>query len=102
VALVGSTWERPPKRVSVVALREDGRLVAWPVDGAPGEPTAAAPWDFGTGWQQLEMVDGQWGNRGPELLLIDREGGLWQRRAHEESERPSAKDWLERVEPAVR
>ncbi len=102
VALVGSSWENAPKRVSVVALRDGGSLVAWSLSGAPGEPTAAAPWDLGTGWQQLEMADGQWGNRGPELLLVDREGRLWQRRALADSERPSSKDWLERVEPAKR
>ena len=74
VALVGSTWEKAPRHVHVVALRDAGSLVAWPLKGAPGDPTAAAPWDLGTGWQQLEMADGQWGNRGPELLLADREG----------------------------
>ncbi|MBC7437921.1 MAG: hypothetical protein H7332_17855 [Bdellovibrionales bacterium] len=102
VALVGSTWESAPRRVNVVALRDGGRIVAWPLGGAAGEPTAAAPWDLGTGWQQFEMTDGHWGQRGPELLLVDREGGLWQRRALAGSERPSAKDWLERVVPAKR
>ena len=98
VALVGSTWERAPNRVTVVALRADGRLVAWPLNSAPGEPAANTPWDFGTGWEQLNMADGQWGNRGPDLLLVDREGKLWQRRALAKSATPSAKDWLEKVE----
>ena len=99
VALVGSTWERSPKHVHVVALRDDGHLVAWTYNGEPGEPTPAAPWDLGTGWRQLEMTDGQWGNRGPELLLADGEGQLWQRRALEEKDsKPTAKDWLQRVQ----
>lgn len=102
VVLVGSTWERRPKQVHVVALRDDGRLLAWPFDGARGEPTATAPWDLGSGWQQLEMADGQWGNRGPDLLLADREGRLWQRRRFTDDEQLTVKDWLQRVEAGVR
>lgn len=102
VALVGSTWESEPKRVRVVALRDDGRLVAWPYNGTPGEPTPAVPWELGAGWQQLEMTDGQWGNRGTELLLADRDGNLWQRRHLEDGDKPTAKDWLQKVEMGKR
>ncbi|RTL47192.1 MAG: hypothetical protein EKK53_00160 [Burkholderiales bacterium] len=102
VALVGTTWERRSNDFRVVALRDDSRLVAWPVKGAPGEPTPAAPWDLGPGWQQLEMADGQWGNRGPDLLLADREGRLWQRRPLADNDRPTAKDWLQRVDTGAR
>ncbi len=101
LALVGSTWERQPKHLRVVALRDDGHLVAWRYTrkgGEPGEPTPAAPWNLGAGWQQLTMTDGQWGNRGTELLLADDDGNLWQRRAESEKNKPTAKDWLQRVE----
>jgi alpha-tubulin suppressor-like RCC1 family protein len=99
VALVGSTWERQPKHLRVVALRDDGHLVAWTYtsQGAePGEPAPAAPWDLGAGWQQLEMTDGQWGNRGTELLLADRDGNLWQSRAPDKKDKPW--DWLQKVQ----
>lgn len=101
VALVGSTWERQPKQVRVVALRDDGHLVAWTYtreSAAAGEPTPAAPWDLGSGWQQLALTGGQWGNRGTELLLADRDGNLWQRRALLDEDKPTAKDWLQKVQ----
>ena len=109
VALVGASWETTPQlQVQVVALRDDGSLVAWPARPATDDaslverharPSAAKPIHFGTVWRELEMVDGQWGNRGPELLAVDAQGQVWQRRDLRNLPPPASPgDWLERVE----
>lgn len=97
VALVGASWQQAPLQVQIVALRDDGSAVAWPLTPAPSDPTAARPLPLGTGWQHLQMADGQWGNRGPELLLIDHSGAVWQRRAQPVPGETGAAAWLERV-----
>jgi hypothetical protein len=107
VALAGASWELSPTlKVQLIALRDDGSLVAWPVDRAGGGPTdahairatAAAPLRLGEGFAQLEMVNGQSGNRGPEVLAVDRQGQVWQRRSLGEQPPADPHDWLERVE----
>lgn len=106
VALVGTTWAgRLPDQVQVVALRDDGSLVAWParsvastVDGQ-ARPSASAPMKLSEIGLQLEMTDGHWGNRGPDILFLDRKGGVWQRRAQSQSDNlVIGRDWLERIE----
>lgn len=102
IALVGASWESPPMQVQLVALRDDGALVAWSV--APPNPTgqvhvSGAPAKLGDGFRRLDMVDGHWGNRGPELVAIDAEGQAWQRRFLRDQPPPvNPHDWLERIE----
>lgn len=110
IALVGTSWESlsPSMLAQVVVLHDDGSLLAWPVrpqaaagaDGAaPVRATAAAPLKLGEGFRQLDAVGGQPGNRGPELLAIDMEGRVWQRRFLRGLPPPAnPHDWLERVE----
>lgn len=99
IALVGASWRRDPLlRVQVVALRGDGSLQVWPMqDGGKGT-AKTAPWALGRGWQQIEMLDGHWGNHGPTVLVVDADGKLWQQRRLEENAQRSAETWLERVE----
>ena len=111
VALVGATWQTSAaKQVQVVALRDDGSLVDWPALAADSpaarraQPTAARPLLLGAGWRVIDWIAGEWGNRGPELLAIDADGKVWQRRELLELPAPAhAREWLERVElPEVR
>lgn len=45
------------------------------------------------------MIDGHGGNRGPDILFLDRKGGGWQRRAQPQSDNlANGRDWLERIE----
>ena len=102
IALVGASWESPTMQVQLVALRDDGALVAWPV--APANATGqihigAAPSTLGQGFRRLDMVDGHWGNRGPELVAVDAQGRVWQRRFLRDQPPPvDPHDWLERIE----
>jgi hypothetical protein len=92
-------------QVQVVALRDDASLVAWPVSDAVVDgvarirATAAAPLKLGEGFRQLDMVDGQPGNRGPEPMAVDAEGKAWQRRTLGNQAPPAnPHDWLEPVD----
>ena len=94
IALVGASWRRDPLlRVQVV--RGDGSLQVWlMVDGGKG--TGTAPWAPGTGWQQIEMLDGHWGNHG--RLVVDADGKLWQQRRLEENAHSAPKPGWSGVE----
>lgn len=105
IALVGASWDSPSMKVQVVVLRDDGSLVAWPVGSdvregvAQVRASAAAPLKLGEGFRQLDMVDGQAGNRGPELLAVDGQGQVWQRRYLRDQPPPAnPHDWLVRVD----
>ena len=102
IALVGASWDSPAMQVQLVALRDDGSLVAWPV--APPGPTgqvhaSAAPVVLGERFRELDVAGGQPGNRGPELVAVDVDGKAWQRRFLRDQPAPAnPHDWLEPVD----